>query len=327
MQFLLLPFVRRTPFALFILAVTLIAWIANRRTAILMSVVGILATDYLFIEPTERTWHTHALGVMFVFCIVIIVISVITSMNTEIARRKQEIARRKQLEEQQKVFVATLGHDLRNPLSAVKMAAQALIVNDKCEPTQLTASRIVRVANRLGRLIDHLLDYSRCDITGKFPIYRERTNMKNILGDLINEISPEDTSRIDYTCDDVEGEWDPDRVCQMAQNLLANALDHGDPNKKITVRGFRRDGAAFICISNRITEPVPQEKVTRLFEPFSSSGRKRTGTRSTGLGLFIARQIALAHGGSISADIDSSDLSITVALPCHVPRSSDIQLT
>jgi signal transduction histidine kinase len=305
-----------------LLATILIAWTCGRWPALMAIAVSTISANYMFMEP-RWTWLTFRqvryLAYMAIFMTTASLAALgIAATRGALAQAKRELARRKQVEVEREVFLAVLGHDLRNPVSAVRMAAQLLQRRDKgCASGQDAAARIIRVTDRLTRLVDQLLDFSRCRMTGSIPVDRELVDMRDVWPDVIRQVElAAGRHSIHFSFNgDSTGKWDRDRLEQVAQNLLTNAVDHGEPSKAVQVRGRGHNGGVTVEVRNCALEPVPQEKLARLFEPFGSSGRKKIGTRSTGMGLFIARQIALAHGGDIGARFDNGEVIFAVTLP------------
>lgn len=318
-------YLREIPFFAIAIAVILVTWIAGKNVALIIVIPGVLLTDFLFVEPRYKIsiFLPEHIYPAIISCIYLFaVIYLVSGMRKGYVRLEEEMKTRQKLEEQQKIFLAILGHDLRNPLAAIKMAAQVLQQKDSSQDAQEATRRITRVIDKLARLVEQLLDYSRCHITGHLPVVREPADMRNILNDVIRQVKMSTECAIECEFEgNLKGNWDPDRLEQMTQNLLVNALEHGERDKPIIVRAYEKEFNVVVNISNAVTERMAPEKLSKLFEPFGSSGRKKVGTRSTGLGLFIARHIALAHGGTINVTDNGDWIVFTVLLPCAQPSS------
>jgi signal transduction histidine kinase len=115
--------------------------------------------------------------------------------------------------------------------------------------------------------------------------------------------------------EDLAGPWDPDRLEQVASNLVSNAVDHGDPGTPVRVELAGEDRAVSLTVRNA-GPGLPPEVMQHLFEPFSrppdEQSRKASGL---GLGLFICREIVRGHGGDISAHASEGAMAVTVRLP------------
>jgi signal transduction histidine kinase len=214
------------------------------------------------------------------------------------------------------IFVGMLGHDLRNPLGAITMAAQQLLLHaDRLDPThRRLAKRILGSATRIERMADDLLDFTRGRIGGGVPIAVAPTDLATVLRDVaeeFNEAFPDRSIRARTDGTDLRGEWDGDRLSQVVSNLIANALEHGgDP---IEVVG-RADGER-VVLEVRNQGEIARDQLGRVFDPFVSLAASRSGRRGLGLGLYIVREIARAHGGAVEASSDRGTTSFRVLLP------------
>jgi signal transduction histidine kinase len=220
------------------------------------------------------------------------------------------------------MFVGILGHDLRNPLSAITTASSHLLRRATDEKVARTVGRIVSSSNRMARMIDQLLDFTQVRLGRGLPLAAERTDLAEVCRlalDELDDLTAGRTVAVEVKGDPV-GQWDVDRLGQLVSNLLGNALHHGlaDAPVMVTVDGRTPDSVR-LEISNRGT--IPAEILPLVFEPFrSSADRKEARSSGLGLGLFISQQIVLAHGGSL--DVQSSELDgtrFTALLPRRVP--------
>jgi hypothetical protein len=218
-----------------------------------------------------------------------------------------------QLREQ---FFAVLGHDLRNPLNAVRGGAELLALMPLPEKAVPVVTLIQRSAARMTGLVENVLDFARARLGGGLSLDRAAdADLRATLEQVIAE------ARTAWPGREVSGEieldgpvnCDPARVAQMFSNLLANALTHGDPQGPVRVRA-RRDGGAFeLSVSNQ-GEPIPPETVERLFQPYTRAS-DRPGRQGLGLGLYIASQIARAHGGTLEVDSTPAETRFTFRMP------------
>ena len=189
------------------------------------------------------------------------------------------------------VFVSVLTHDLRNPLAAILTSSQ-MLQTDQDVPR--AAARIRQSAERMARLIDQLLDFSRIKMGAGLPLDLCEMDLAATGRMVVVELQggyPDRHVRLEER-GRLWGTWDRDRLAQLLSNLAGNACQHGDDPIVIGLDGGHPDMVR-ITVDNRGT--IPEELVPDLFEPGSRSGR----TGGLGLGLFIAQQIALAHGGTI----------------------------
>jgi signal transduction histidine kinase len=215
-------------------------------------------------------------------------------------------------------ILGVVGHDLRNPLGAVHMSASLLHTKGGLTGWQARAVERARSsAGRMGRIIADLLSYTRTRLGNGIPIERRTAALDAIVRKVVDElaaVNPGRTITVDVRGDPA-GEWDPDRLEQVASNLVSNAIDHGEPTGPVAVEV---DGTAAnevtLCVRND-GPGMPQEVIAHLFEPFSrapdAKSRKASGL---GLGLYIAREIVRGHGGQIGAT-SGAETVVTVTLP------------
>lgn len=202
-------------------------------------------------------------------------------------------------------FIAVLGHDLRTPLSAIRMSADLLDskVEDKRSRTLLSAIRTSSV--RMGVLIENILDFARGRLGGGIPVQRKLVDdLQQTLRQTLEEIQvayPQATF-IDSLEVPAGVYCDPLRISQLLSNLLGNAVTHGSIAEPIVLKAFAEGDEIVISLTNQGT-PIPPALMPLLFEPFSRSeaGQRHEGL---GLGLYIAGQIANAHNGTLSVTSD-----------------------
>ena len=207
-------------------------------------------------------------------------------------------------------YLGILGHDLRNPLSAIIMTAR--LIEEGSDQMASRAQRIQRSAQRMGVMIRDILDFARGTLAAGIPISRGPVDLAAICADVAEELgvaNPGREIRV-RTSGDITGSWDADRLQQAISNLVGNALEHGQSAVDVAVDG----AAARVTVTVRNREGVisPTE-IPRLFEPF----RKRAeGTAGVGLGLFIVKAIADAHGGSVGVESNAAaGTTFTILLP------------
>jgi signal transduction histidine kinase len=222
-----------------------------------------------------------------------------------------DISERKRAERERELFIGALGHDLRNPLQAISLAAESLARRDDlCEAAKRPAMRIFSSATRMSQLISDLLDFARSQ-HGAIPINPERCEPEQIAADVIAEIklaAPDCEFRVEHQSG-CTGQLDPARITQVFQNLLVNAVQHGASGAPITVRTGCDDDHVWAKVTNRGT--IPRDELRRIFEPF----RSRPTSQGLGLGLYIARAIVEAHGGTIGVECNDDCTTFMVRLP------------
>jgi signal transduction histidine kinase len=232
-------------------------------------------------------------------------------------------AQRRQLSEQlvelknalrlNEMFSTVLGHDLRNPLHAISLCAELLIRQSGDPATVGIGERIRGSAKRMARMIEQLLDLARIR-TGGLELSMKEWDIARVLAPILDElVGAGNPQRIELkTMGDTTVTCDADRLSQVFSNLVGNALQHGDESSPVcvTVDGSEADRVS-IRVRNRGT--IAPEQMRVLFEPFRSANATRGGL---GLGLYIAKQLAEAHGATVVAHSDAEgDTTFVVALP------------
>jgi len=236
----------------------------------------------------------------------------------DLRRQNEELARVVRFSE---TFVGMLGHDLRNPLSAVTTGARLLMRRAETERVEVPARRILSSAERMGRMIDQLLDFTRIRLGGGIPLDQRPTDLGAICRTAVEEIEATwGTSEIRLdTVGDLMGTWDHDRLMQLVSNLLGNAVVHGTGGGgvRLHIDGTRPTVALHVHNDG----VVPGNVLPHLFKPLGTGAeRKRAGSSGLGLGLYISQQIALAHSGTI--DVASSEAEGTV-VTVRLPRDKE----
>jgi signal transduction histidine kinase len=212
-------------------------------------------------------------------------------------------------------FIAVLGHDLRNPLTAIISASEML------ERTPLTerAARFTRLiqgsAERISGLINNMLDFARGRLGGGLSVDRKPDALEPVLAQVIAELRASWPDRaIDaeiFLTEPINS--DSGRIAQLLSNLLANALTYGDADSPIRVRATTRDRTFELSVANG-GEPIPPSAQEHLFQPFFRAA-SQPGEAGLGLGLYIASEIAKAHGGSLTVSSSSVETRFTFQMP------------
>jgi PAS domain S-box-containing protein len=214
-------------------------------------------------------------------------------------------------------FVGILGHDLRNPLNAIMIAASFL--RRESRGTSKPAERILSSATRIDNMVTQLLDLTRARIGGGITLERAPVALDDIVVDVIDELVPahpgqEIRSSLERP---VRGDWDGERLAQVVSNLVANALHHGSPTAPVDVRLSMHGSSALLEVHNS-GPPIPADMRAAIFEPYRRGPARHRQTRGLGLGLYITRQIARAHGGDVTVTSSEEEgTTFAVRLPLH----------
>jgi len=226
-------------------------------------------------------------------------------------------------------FIGILGHDLRNPLQAIRGSAQVLSRKPLAEAEQRNVRRITGATERMSRMITDLLDFTRSRLGGGIPMKPREVRLKELVREIVEELEAAfPNGKIEWSVgEDVRGVWDQDRIAQVLQNLMANALQYGGREAPVRL-AVREEGDEVVLTVHNEGEPIAPQTLSQIFEPFrrgpQGSGEKASGL---GLGLYIARQIILAHGGQVEvASTGDAGTTVTVRMP-RQSTAVDAQVT
>lgn len=234
-------------------------------------------------------------------------ISFYLSAAQQVDTSKQELAEEREIAELRDQFIAILGHDLRNPLGAITSSAQLMLKMQGDERLTKLARIVKNSAFRMNGLIENVLDFARGRLGEGIMLVRQDEYLSEPLNQVITELQttwPDCEIKFESHLE-TPVNCDARRISQLFSNLLGNALTHGDKSAPIVVFADSRDNKFVLSVSNGGTK-IPEAALKQLFKPFSR-GKVRRDQQGLGLGLYIAAQIARAHGGNIT--VDSTDAS------------------
>ncbi len=234
-----------------------------------------------------------------------------------------ELTQRAQYEQR---LIGIVSHDLRNPFSAMTLGAAMLAELDLDPAARRILARISRAADRGSRLVNDLLDFAKARIGATIPINPRPTNLREIIEEVVDECQASAPGRVITIghVGDEYGTWDSDRIAQVISNLVGNALQHGSPSAPIIVESRISGDDAVLTIENE-GPGIGKEQLGKLFEPYQRGMDAAPRHGSMGLGLFIAREVIAAHGGTIEVDSQPhSRTRFTVRLPRVVSATAAV---
>lgn len=227
------------------------------------------------------------------------------------------------LERTRDLFTGILVHDLRTPLGAISTSAQYLLQSDGLAPRPLqVAGSIHRSSERMRIIIQDLVDFTSTRLGGSLRVKTASTRLDKVCEQAIDEITsihPAATVRLRRN-GDLTGKWDAVRLGQLVTNLLENAIDHGRDGGTINVSAEGHPEAVTLAVENE-GQPIPRELIPVIFDPLKRravDSRPRRVGAGLGLGLFIAHEIAAAHGGTI--DVTSAEVTTFIVT---LPRAAE----
>jgi signal transduction histidine kinase len=235
------------------------------------------------------------------------------------------------LRDSQNVFMAILGHDVRNPLGAINMGAQILMA-DAALPAnhRNVAGRILASTTRVNELVGDLLDFSTSHLGGGIPVtpapYDLGPQCELLVGEM-RTFHPERKMVLEMT-GDLNVEWDRARINQALSNLMGNAVQHGAAGEPVWVNAHGAEAEVVLTVQNQggVIDPASMRTIfdpTKRFAMRSPSERHNTGNDNLGLGLYITREIVAAHGGRIQlSSTEAEGTTFTLTLPRVSPAQS-----
>lgn len=213
-------------------------------------------------------------------------------------------------------FIAVVGHDLRNPLAAIEAGVTMLRKAPDAARTALILGQMQRSSERMSRLIDNILDFARGRLGGGLALEYRQEDIATVVREVVAEIAashPNGNLKLLCETGPLRVRCDRQRIAQLLSNLLGNAFTHGDLDQPIRVECAIRQGTFELSVTNGGAE-IPVDDRARLFHPFARAD-DRAGREGLGLGLYIASEIAKAHGGELSVRSSPEQTSFTFAMP------------
>lgn len=245
-------------------------------------------------------------------------------------RHKAQEAQRQQNEEQlalardfEKWILAIVSHDIRSPLHSIQLAAQGLRhIPDSSGMVVKHADIVTRGVSRIQHIAEDLLDLSREREGAGIAVELKPANLCAMCQQVIDELESVARDRIRFDCKaDGLGRWDEQRILQAISNLASNAVQHSTPGSPVRMSITGDELRVAMEVHNQGS--IPDEILPRIFEPFRSGRHHGNRGQGLGLGLFIAKAIARAHGGELEIYSAEGMTISRMVLPRHMPVASD----
>ena len=215
-------------------------------------------------------------------------------------------------------FVSTLSHDLRTPLSAIRMSAQLLFkMPNQTEEMRALTIRILKDVDRTDQMITDLLDANLIQAGEKLLIDIQAVDLWGIAKDTVGEFTRMYGNQFILSGDEqLTGFWCRKGIRRSIENLLGNAVKYGDPHQPIHIRIWKSGDQVFVAVHN-FGNPIAVEEQTSLFLQFRRSiTAQGSGKKGWGLGLTLVRGVTEAHGGSVKVESSpETGTTFTMVLP------------
>jgi signal transduction histidine kinase len=224
-----------------------------------------------------------------------------------------------QVEQNRNLLLGMLGHDMRSPLQAIQVTASYLAALNAGERVSEAAGRLIRRGARMQAVLDDLSDFNRTRLGLGINVIPTSVNLADVFADELDElraVHPDRQLEL-HVSGESQGVWDGHRLQQLLGNLVLNAIKYGA--RDTAVRVMVTGDLTHVRIDVRNYGPaIERATLARIFDPLTrgpdhQGERDRAG--SLGLGLYIASEIAKAHGGAIEARSDETETSFSVLLP------------
>jgi len=251
----------------------------------------------------------------------------------EVAERKRAESALHEADRRKNEFLATLSHELRNPLAAVANAVRLLELAPPTDPQADSARQVLgRQVGHLVRLIDDLLDVSRIT-SGKITLRKELVDLETVVTRAVETVRPTLAARkqaLDVSVAPVPMivDGDPIRLAQVISNLLANAVKYTDEGGRIRLGVERVPGDLGEAGAIRVEDSgigIAPDVLPRIFDLFSQADHPRDGQGGLGIGLALVRELVALHGGTVTASSAGAGrgAAFVVRLPLAPARAAE----
>ena len=323
----------------FLLTVMLVAWLAGFGPGIVAVVLSALALDYWFIPPLgaiTTTWHEIASVVSFAAVGIAVAWLTATRRQAEderkalLAREQASRASAEAANHAKDQFVAVLGHEFRNPLSAIVSAVHLLERSGSQEDHARHAREVIaRQARNITRLVEDLLEINRI-ATGKVRLDLQAIELTDTVRRCLATLTGRtEGHRVSLEAEDIWVTADPVRLEQIVVNLIDNAVKYTPAGGAIHVRVARERHRAVLSVRDTGVG-IARDDLPRIFDLFvQGAPRASRGRGGLGIGLAVVQRLAELHGGTIEASSDGPGRGSTFSLrlrsvaapPACLPRS------
>jgi len=278
--------------------------------------LGVLSTHWCSVHrPTERDWR---------------LLDIVARQAADLIERKSSEDSLLDANRRKDEFLATLAHELRNPLAPIRNAIKVMKTPAAKEGQVAWARDVVdRQTSVMARLLDDLLDVSRIS-RDKLELRKERVDLASLVRSACEMCAPLITASnhelMVSVPADIHLDADPVRLGQVVGNLLNNACKYTEPNGRIWIVG--KHNGSDVTVSVRDTGiGIPTDKASQVFDMFSQVDRSREVSQAgLGIGLHLVKRLVEMHGGRITVHSDGVGKGsiFTVHLPAASPLSERV---
>lgn len=223
------------------------------------------------------------------------------------------------MEQSRNLFLGMLGHDMSSPLQAIHMTGAYLATLNAGTHVSEAASRLIRSSAQMKALLEDLVDFNRTKLGVGILIRRTDVDLAGVFGGELEQLRaayPDRRLELEVK-GDAHGLWDGLRLQRVLGNLVVNAIKYGAPNTPVHVALTGDESHVRFEVKNA-GAAIDRSTLDQLFDPLKRGPdleNRYQADASLGLGLFIAREIAKAHGGEVDARSDNKETVFAVRLP------------
>lgn len=223
-----------------------------------------------------------------------------------------------QVDQARNLLLGMLGHDMRSPLNTILMTAGYLGALNAGENVSVAASRLIRSGASMKTLLDDLVDFNRTKLGLGIHILPADTDLAALFADELEQVRgahPSHELELEVVGNS-RGSWDGPRLQQLLRNLVTNAIKHGAADTPIRVVLAREGEEVRIEVAN-VGPAIERSVIDQIFDPLKSGASEdiRNSGAGLGLGLYIVREVARAHGGDVAVRSDKEETVFAVRLP------------
>jgi signal transduction histidine kinase len=224
-----------------------------------------------------------------------------------------------QVDQARDLLLGMLGHDMRTPLQTIQMTAAYLSRINAGEEISAAAGRLITSGTRMKELLDDLVDFNRSKLGVGLQVDRADVDLGELFSnelDLLRGAYPDRRLELAVT-GNTQGNWDGPRLQRVLRNLVVNAIKHGAPEGPVRVLVIEDQTGIRFEVRNpgAVIEPGRIEAPLQAGKPVRPSPNRQTADEGLGLGLYIVREIAKAHGGEVKMRSDQEETIFAVCLP------------
>jgi len=224
-----------------------------------------------------------------------------------------------QVDQARNLLLGMLGHDMRSPLNTILTTSQYLAALNAGASVSEAASRLIRSGASMKALLDDLVDFNRTRLGLGIKIAVANVDLAAVLANELEQLRGAHPGRVIQleTVGSTRGVWDGVRLQQLFRNLVVNAIVHGAADAPIHVALTGSEADVTIEVRNS-GPPIEEEILSQIFDPLKRGLGREDSEAGLGLGLFIVREIASAHGGEVTVQSGTTETVFAVRLPRHV---------